>query len=263
MDLGLEDKVAIVGGASKGIGRACAVVLGQEKAKLALCSRNGEVLEQTAQDIREATSAEVLTIPGDLYEYETVKKLVSQAADRFGRIDILVNNTGGPPPGRAQDTDEEAWSIGIQGTLLYFVRMCREALPYLRRQGGGRIINILSTTVKQPIENLVLSNSLRMGVVGFTKNLADEVAKDNILINNVCPGSILTDRLRSLVANNAKASGRTVEELLEEDAARIPIGRIGQPEELANLVAFLASERASYITGTTIQVDGGSLRAVY
>lgn len=184
MDLELRGKVAIVGGASKGLGKACAEVLAEEGAKLVLCSRTQVDLEQAAQAIRDATDADIVVFPGDLDRYDTIQNLITTAVDRFGRLDILVNNSGGPPLARAYSATEEQWATAVQRSLLFFARMSREAIPHLKRQGGGRIINILASTVYQPIPNLALSGATRMGVVAFAKSLADEVGRDGILINN-------------------------------------------------------------------------------
>jgi len=262
MDLELKDKVAVVGGASKGLGRACAEVLAQEGMKLALCSRSRPDLDKTAQEIRDATGTETLVFAGDLDRHETIRELIGATLDRFGRLDILVNNSGGPPLARAHNATEEQWATAVQRSLLFFARMSREAVPHLKRQGGGRIINILASTVYQPIPNLALSGATRMGVVAFAKSLADEVGRDGILVNNVCPGSILTDRMLSNVTARAKELGISVDEALAQRAAETAVGRIGDPRELASLVAFLASGKASYITGTTILVDGGLVRSV-
>ncbi len=262
MDLELKDKVAIVGGASKGLGRACAEVLAQEGAKVAICSRTQADLAKAAQEIRDTTGAEVLAFAGDLDQYETIRDLIATTIDRFGRLDILVNNSGGPPLARAYNATEEQWAIAVQRSLLFFARMSREALPHLKKQAGGRIINILASTVYQPIPNLALSGATRMGVVAFAKSLADEVGRDGILVNNVCPGSILTERMLSNVTARAKELGISVDEGLSQRAAETAVGRIGEPQELAYLVAFLASGKSSYITGTTILVDGGLVRSV-
>jgi 3-oxoacyl-[acyl-carrier protein] reductase len=262
MDLGLKDKVAIVGGASKGLGKACAEVLAQEGARVAICSRTLADLEQTAEEIRQATGSEVLAYAGDLDRPETIAGLVATTAEQFGRLDILVNNSGGPPHAEASTASEEQWEVSAQRSLFFFARMCREGIPHMKRQGGGRIINILSTTVYEPIHKLVLSGATRMGVVAYAKSLADEMGPDNILVNNVCPGSMLTERMLSNVTTQANDLGISVEEGLKMRSAKAPLGRLGEPEELANLVAFLASDKASYITGTTIRMDGGSVRSV-
>ena len=262
MDLELKDRVAIVGGASKGLGRACAEVLAQEGVKVALCSRSQADLDRAAKEIHEGTGREVLAFAGDLDRPETIRDLIGATVDRFGRLDILVNNSGGPPLARAQSATEEQWATAVQRSLLFFARMSREALPHLKRQGAGRIINILASTVYQPIPNLALSGATRMGVVAFAKSLADEVGRDGILVNNVCPGVIRSERMLSNTASRAKELGISMEEALAQRAKETAVGRIGEPKEMAYLVAFLASGKSSYITGTTILVDGGLVRSV-
>ena len=262
MDLGLKDKVAVVGGASKGLGRACAQVLAEEGAKVVICSRTAADLAQAADEIRESTGGEVLAYPADLDRLESVTGLIAAALERFGGIDVLVNNSGGPPLARSATATEEQWATAVQRSLIFFGRMCRESIPHLRQRGGGRIINILASTVYNPIPNLALSGATRMGVVAYAKSLADEVGRDGILVNNVCPGSILSERMMSNVTARANELGISVDEALSRRAADTALGRVGQPVELANLVAFLASERSTYITGTTILVDGGLVRSV-
>ena len=262
MDLELKDKVAIIGGASKGLGRACADVLAQEGAKITICSRTEADLEQAAAEIRDTTGADVLVFPADLESYESIQALVSATVAEYGQLDIMVNNSGGPPLARSFNATEEQWETAVQRSLYFFARMSREAVPHLKEQGGGRIINILASTVYQPIPNLALSGATRMGVVAFAKSLADEVGRDGILVNNVCPGSILSERMLSNVTARAQELGITVEEGLAQRASETAVGRIGEPVELANLVAFLASSKSSYVTGTTILVDGGLVRSV-
>jgi 3-oxoacyl-[acyl-carrier protein] reductase len=262
MDLELKNKVAIVGGASKGLGRACAEVLAEEGVRLVMCSRTQADLEKAAQEIRGKTKAEVLVFAGDLEQHDTIRALIAATIERFGQLDVLVNNSGGPPLAKSHNATEEQWATAVQRSLLYFARMSREAIPHLKRQGSGRIINILASTVYQPIANLALSGATRMGVVAFAKSLADEIGRDGILVNNVCPGSLLSERMLGNVKSRALELGISVEEALVERAKETAVGRIGQPRELANLVAFLASGKSSYITGTTIRVDGGLVRSV-
>jgi 3-oxoacyl-[acyl-carrier protein] reductase len=262
MDLELAGKVAIVGGASKGLGRACAQVLAAEGATVALCSRSQKDLEKAAEEIRDTTGADALAFAGDLDQHPTICDFIATTVARFGRLDILVNNSGGPPLARAHNATEEQWATAIQRSLLFFARMSREALPHLKNAGGGRIINILASTVYQPIPNLARSGATRMGVVAFAKSLADEVGRDGILVNNVCPGSILTERMLSNVTSRAKELGISVDDALAQRASETAVGRVGEPHEMAYLVAFLASSRSSYITGTTMLVDGGLVRSV-
>ena len=262
MDLGLKDKVAIVGGASKGLGRASAQVLAEEGAKVTICSRTSTDLEQAAKEIRESTGAEVLTYAADLDELSSITGLIKATVSEFGALDILVNNSGGPPLARSADATEEQWETAVQRSLIFFGRMCRESLPHLKENGSGRIINILASTVYNPIPNLALSGATRMGVVAYAKSLADEVGRDGILVNNVCPGSILSDRMLSNVTSRANELGISIEDALALRAEDTAVGRVGEPVELANLVAFLASDKSTYITGTTILVDGGLVRSV-
>jgi len=262
MDLELKGKVAIVGGASKGLGRACAQVLAEEGATVTVCSRSKPDLEKAAREIRDTTGSDVLAFAGDLDRHETIKGLIAATVERFGRLDIMVNNSGGPPLARAHNATEEQWETALQRSLLFFARMSREALPHLKKSGSGRIINVLASTVYQPIPNLALSGVTRMGVVAFAKSLADEVGRDGILVNNVCPGSLLSERMLSNVTSRAKELGIPVEEALAQRAAETAVGRVGDPKEMAYLVAFLASSRSSYITGTTMLVDGGLVRSV-
>ena len=262
MDLGLKNKVAIDGGASKGLGRASAQVLAEEGAKVTICSRTSADLEQAAKEIRESTGAEVMTYAADLDKLESITGMIKATMDQFGGLDILVNNSGGPPLARSVDATEEQWETAVQRSLIFFGRMCRESIPHLKERGGGRIINILASTVYNPIPNLALSGATRMGVIAYSKSLADEVGRDGILVNNVCPGSILSDRMLSNVTSRANELGISVEDALAARAKETALGRVGDPEELANLVAFLASDKSTYITGTTILVDGGLVRSV-
>ncbi len=262
MELQLRDKVAIVGGASKGLGRACAQVLAAEGAKVAVCSRSKTDLEKAAQEIGDTTGSEVFAFAGDLDRHDTITALIAATVARFGRLDIMVNNSGGPPLARAHNATEEQWETALQRSLLFFARMSREALPHLKKSGAGRIVNVLASTVYQPIPNLALSGVTRLGVVAFAKSLADEVGRDGILVNNVCPGSLLSERMLSNVTARAKEEGMSVDEALAKRAAETSLGRVGDPKEMAYLVAFLASSRSSYITGTTMRVDGGLVRSV-
>ena len=262
MDLGLTDRVAIVGGGSKGLGRACADSLAREGANLAICSRNAEELDGAAQEIRDAFGVDVLAVPGDLSRLEDIQNLVRRTVDHFGRLDVVVANSGGPPEGRAVTTDEETWDRSVQMALNFFIRMGRETVPHMRQQSWGRIVNILASTVYQPIDHLVTSGVTRMGAVAFAKSLADEVGRDGILVNNVAPGFLMTDRMQHIFETRSQETGQDLETVLQARASSIPVGRFGRPEELGDFVAYLASEKNSYVTGTTILVDGGVVRSV-
>ncbi len=262
MDLGLAGKAALVGGASRGIGRAVALGLAREGCRVAICARGRERLEATADEIRSSTGAEAIAVPCDMSQLDDIRRFVAATVEEFGRLDVVVNNAGGPPPGPFEAHDEAAWEQALSQNFLSVVRTVREALPHLRAAGGGRIINMTSVAVKEPIVGLVLSNATRLGVVGLAKTLSRELAPHGITVNNVCPGLTLTDRMRELYGGRAEAEGRSLEEVLADEAGRIPLGHLGQPEDVAALVVFLASEPARHITGTAIQVDGGSTAAV-
>ena len=229
---------------------------------VAICSRTKADIDKAAKEIRDATGVEVLAFAGDLEREDTIQALVAEAAQRFGRLDILVNNSGGPPLTSAQNATEELWATAIQRSLLFFARMSRAGIPHLKKSGAGRIINILASTVYAPLPNLALSGATRMGVIAYAKSLSEELGREGILVNNVCPGSILSDRVLTNARAISEQKGIPLEEVLKERASDTALGRIGEPKELANLVAFLASPRASYITGTTMRVDGGLVRSL-
>ncbi len=263
MNLELSGRVAIVGGASRGLGRACAERLAREGANLVIVARGAERLEEAATAISEGVGVEVLPIAADQRRPEEIRTVVERAIERFGRIDVLFNNTGGPPPGPFADHDDAAWRAAFEGTLMSVVRFYRAVVPIMRGQGWGRIINDASFTVKEPAERLILSNVFRVGVVALSKTLSREVAGDGITVNCVCPGAFDTDRLRAIFREQSEASGRDPEDVRREWEGRIPIGRLQRPEELADLVAFLASERAAAITGACLPVDGGMTRGLF
>jgi 3-oxoacyl-[acyl-carrier protein] reductase len=264
VDLQLAGKVAMVAASSRGLGRACAIGLAREGVKLSLAARSAEALAKVADEIREETgSDDVLTVPTDVTQGDQIQAWADQTYARYGGVDILVTNAGGPPHGVWADfLNDEAWTEAFQLNMLSTIRMIRAVVPSMRERGGGRILNIQSTSVKAPIDNLILSNTIRPGVAGLAKSLSRELAGDGILVNTVCPGSIYTDRLRSGTLDRARRAGITEEEAIAERSGVIPLKRFGTPEEFANMVVFLASGRASYVTGSTIAVDGGSFPAI-
>ena len=262
MDLGLGGKVALIAAASRGLGRAIAEELGAEGASLVMCARGKEALTEASEAVRAASGVDVLSVPADVSRADDVTRLVRSAIARFGRIDILVTNAGGPPSGAFESLGPEKWDDAVRLTLLSTVNLCREALPGMRERKWGRIINVTSIAVKQPIDGLMLSNSLRAGVTGFARTLANEVATDGITVNNLLPGYTQTQRVESLARAAAEREGISIDQSLKKWTAEIPMRRLGEPREFAAVVAFLASERASYITGTSIQVDGGWIRSL-
>lgn len=263
MDLGLKNRVAVVAASSKGLGGAVAMGLAREGAKLALCARTEAKLNATAEEIRQATGAEILTRVVDVTDYDQVRRFIAETVQHFGRIDVCVTNAGGPPAKAFAETTVEDWQAGVNLNLMSALYFAREVLPLMQKQKWGRLITITSAAVKQPIDNLVLSNSVRSAVSGLMKSLANEYAKDNVLVNNVCPGYTQTARLDELAGKLAQAEGVAPKQIRERWASQIPMKRLGQPEEFASLVVFLASERASYITGVSIAVDGGYVKGIY
>lgn len=263
MDLGLKGRIALVAASSKGLGRACARELAREGARVAICARDPGALNAARDAIAAETGAEVLAVPADMAAAADIERVVAETVRHFGGLHILVTNAGGPPAGYFMDFDDATWQSAVNLTLMSAVRLIRAALPHLRQARWGRIINITSVSVKEPLDNLVLSNSIRAAVHGLAKTLSNQVALDGVTVNNVLPGYTQTDRINELAAASAAKTGKPVEEYLADLGKPIPLGRVGQPEELAALVAFLASERASYITGVSIPVDGGRIRASF
>jgi 3-oxoacyl-[acyl-carrier protein] reductase len=253
MDLGLGGKSVLVTGASKGIGKACALGFAAEGARVALCARTDADVKAAADEARGRGAADVLALAADASRAPDVDRVVGETVARFGGVDVLVANVGGPPRGNFADFTDEQWAQAFDLTMMSMVRMVRAVLPHMRAKRWGRIVTIQSTSVARPIPSLLLSNALRRGVIGLFDSIVPELARDNILINTVCPGRTLTDRFIS----GYTISGQTKEEYLKTQAAAVPLGRAGEPEELASAVLFLASERASYITGVTLPVDGG------
>ena len=262
MDLGLNGKVAIVAAASQGLGRAVAFELAREGARVAICARNADRLQKAAEEISQATGSEVLAQALDVTDYIRVQQFVAAVEQRFGRVDICVTNAGVPPAKTFLDISIEEWRRAVELTLMSTVYFAREVLPRMQRQRWGRLITITSMSVKQPIDGLLLSNSIRAAVTGLARTLANEFGPYNITVNNVCPGYTLTERLYELADRMASQLGTGREQVFERWKAQVPLGRLAQPEEFAALVAFLCSERAGYINGTTIAVDGGWVRSL-
>lgn len=265
MDLGLRGRTAIVAAASKGLGRAVATALAREGANTAIFSRDPAAIDAAAREIEQVAShgAQVLALAADVTDPATAERVVQATVERFGGVDILYNNAGGPKPGYFDDLSDADWERAFELNLLSAVRLTRAALPYMRQKGWGRIITGTSSSVRQPIENLMLSNSVRSATTAWAKTLSDQLARDGITVNCIAPGRIKTERLVQLDEDAARRQGRSFEEVTAERLAAIPAGRYGEPEEFGAAAAFLASEPARYITGITLLVDGGQFRGTY
>lgn len=262
MDLGLKGKNALVTASSKGIGKACAEALASEGCNVMICSRNSENLIQVADELIRNYGTDVHWFKCDLRNPDDIEELVKETYRAFGSIDIVVNNCGGPPSNYIINFTDDDWNNAYQEILMSVIRISNLVIESMKKNNFGRIINITSVTVKQPIQRLVLSNSLRNAVVGYAKTLSNEVAQFGITVNNVAPGYTLTKRVYDLAVDQAKLTGKSHEEILKSYTQDIPMGRLGRPEEIGNLVAFLASEKAGYITGQTIFIDGGYIKAI-
>ena len=262
MDLGLRGRVALVGGSSRGLGRAVAEELAAEGASVALCARTEGPLREARDAIARRHGVPVLAVPADLSVPGDVARLVETVVDELGPVDVLVTNSGGPPAGAFEEHDREAWRGALRQNLESVLELTRRVLPEMKRRGWGRIINVTSIAVKQPVDGLILSNSVRAAVTGFARTLANEVAETGVTVNNVMPGYTRTERLVELAEGIAAEEGARPEAAYAGWEEEIPMGRIGEPRELAALVAFLASERAGYMTGTSIPVDGGWIRSL-
>jgi 3-oxoacyl-[acyl-carrier protein] reductase len=262
MDLGLRGKVALVSASSKGLGRAIAEELAAEGANLVMCARGEDALHQTAESIRKSTGVKVVEVAADVSDQAGIDRVARTALDNFGRVDVLVTNSGGPPSGPFESLTAEAWEQATRLLLMSAVGLTRAVLPGMKERRWGRILNVTSIAVKQPIDGLMLSNSLRAAVTGFARTLANDVARLNITVNNILPGYTRTDRVEQLARASSEKTGASASEALAKWEREIPMGRLGEPREFAALAAFLASERASYITGTSIAVDGGWIRSL-
>ncbi len=262
MHLGINGKVALIAAASRGLGRAVADELAAEGAKLVLCARGVERLNKARDEIIHSTGGSVLAVPADISAPVDVARVVQAGLEQFGQIDILITNTGGPPAGKFESLDQQQWETATRLTLYSALELTRLVLPGMKQRRWGRILNITSIAVKQPVENLILSNSLRAAVTGFARTLANEVASYGITVNNILPGYTRTERVEELAQTMATREGITAPEFLAKWVREIPMGRLGDPREFAALAAFLVSERASYITGASVSVDGGWIRSL-
>ena len=262
MDFGLKDRVALVAAASRGIGFAAARELAREGARVFLCSRDEAHATEAAAKIQADTGTEVTGLRADVTNNADIARFADEAVERAGKIDICITNAGGPPSTVFADTDIEMFRHAFELNALSAIRLVKLVLPGMREQKWGRIINITSVSVKQPIEGLLLSNTVRAGLTGWAKTISNEVAPDGVTVNNVAPGYTLTERQAELAEARSKMMGKTKEEMIGSWAGQTPMRRMAQPEEIAAAVAFLASERASYITGVTLQVDGGWVRGL-
>jgi len=263
MDLGLRGKAALVTGGSKGIGCAVARALAAEGARVVICSRDAAALKQAAADIEGATGGRVEAVAGDLSRREEISRVAAEALARLGRLEILVNNAGAIKGGDFLTTPDEEWLEGWSLKLLGYIRMAREVLPLMQRQGGGRIVNVVGAAARNPAVTYMMGGTANAALINFTKALADLGARSKVLVTAVSPGPVKTERWDNLMVQQAKAAGQTVDDYVRERSQEMPLGRIALPEEVADVVCFLASDRASFLTGITITVDGGLTRGVY
>lgn len=262
MELGLKGRGVIVAASSQGIGRATAEAFAREGAQVAMCARTEKTLQEAASKIQKETGAEVYAEPLDVTNGPDVQNFVQQVAKRFGRIDVCVTNAGGPPAKNFLSISSDEWRNAVDMNFMSVVHMAKAVIPYMQRHRWGRIITITSVTVKQPVSELIMSNAVRAAVVGLVKSLSNEFGKDGILVNNVAPGYTATERLQELAGVKALAGGVAPEQIYEQWAADAPVKRLGEPKEIADAIVWLASERASFITGQTLLADGGMYRGL-
>lgn len=262
MDLGLKDKVAVVTASTKGLGKATAISLASEGANVVINGRHKQNIHDAVEEIKSKTGKTPLAIQGDLTRSEDIDRLFDEVVKQFGTVHILVSNAGGPPAGGFNDFNDEQWLKAVDLSLMSAVRLIRKSAPIMQKQKWGRIVNISSVTVKQPADNLLLSNSIRAAVVGLTKTISRDLSRYNVLINNIAPYYVATKRIDYLMEETAAKKGMTKGEALQNIVKEIPLGRLGTPEEFGNFVTFLCSEKNSYVTGATIQFDGGAYRGM-
>lgn len=263
MDLGISGKVALVAAASRGLGKAVAMRLSREGARVAMCSRSEERINAARDDVIRETGGEIYAAACDVTDATEVKDFVARVAENMGSVDIVVTNAGGPPAGVAADFTPDDYRAGVELNLMSTITLVYEVLPVMRRQRWGRIVAITSIAARQPVPNLILSNTARAGVLGFIKTLSSEVAADGITANSVCPGFTRTERIDELAQNFAASGKGTVEDFHRKIETEVPLGRMGTPEEFASAVAFLTSEGAAYITGVALPIDGGATKGLY
>ena len=263
IQIDLTGKVALVTGASQGIGFACAEVLARSGADVAIVARRPDVLDRAKEKIVAETNAQVIAIPGDVAKPSFAEEVVSEVKQELGRVDILVNNAGGPPPGAFMEMTLEDWRGALAQNLLSVVLFSQAVLPEMKDKGWGRIINIASTSVKEPMPGMVLSNATRAAVGAVAKTMSLELASFGITVNTICPGPTYTDRAKELINNRCQKESISMEDVVNQIIANVPVGRMAQPEEISSIVVFLASDFASYITGTVVPVDGGMTRSLY
>ena len=263
MDLGLKDKCAFIAGSSRGLGFATALTLAREGCSVAVNSRYEDKAKAAAEKIVKETSAQAYGIGGDVSSASIADSLIQSVVESLGGLDILITNAGGPPAGSFEAFDEDAWQKAVDSSFMSHVRLIRAALPHLRKSSSPSVLTITSYTVKQPLPNLVLSNSVRAATVGLTKSLATELGKENIRFNSIMPGWTMTERVQDLMAFRAKNNNTTVEDEIAKQTAEIPLGRVGQPQEFANAAVFLVSPAASFIHGVTLAVDGGITKSAF